>query len=228
MSLEQLGHSIFHDVFFPLVETEERRSDTFNLSQLLRYELAPDAPVADMTLVVFDFETTGLDVNKDRIIEIGALKIRGDKVVGEFSQLIDPGMVIPDIITKICGITNDMVQGQPLLPDVLPQFLDFLSGSVLVAHNAEFDFNFLKSVANREGYQIVWPCFCTLKMAKLLLPELESKNLDRLAEHFGLKFEARHRSIGDCKVTQSVLTHLLKVPQKPSLVWQDLSDYKVE
>ncbi|MGE0172301.1 MAG: PolC-type DNA polymerase III [Oligoflexales bacterium] len=228
MSLEQLGHSIFHDVFFPRVEKEERPSDSFNLSQVLRYEIAPQALLEDVTMVVFDFETTGLDVNNDRIIEIGALKTYRGKVIEEFSQLIDPGMIVPDIITKLCGITNEMVQGQPQIQEVLPTFLDFLSGSVLVAHNAEFDFNFLKSVANREGYQIVWPCFCTLKMAKLLLPELESKNLDRLAEHFKLKFEARHRSIGDCKVTQGVLMQLLKVPQNPSLAWQDLSDYKVE
>ncbi|RYZ70600.1 MAG: 3'-5' exonuclease, partial [Proteobacteria bacterium] len=178
-------------------------------------------------VVIFDFETTGLDVYRDRIIEIGAIKYENGRRVGDFSFLIDPEIPLPEIITKITGITDAMLEGQRKIEGVLPEFLQFIDKCVLVAHNAEFDLNFLRSVASRQGYQIEYPCFCTLKMARLLLPDLESKNLDTLAKHYELSFAARHRSIGDCEVTGSVLTNLLAKEGLHMQQWRDFESVQV-
>ena len=106
-------------------------------------------------------------------------------------------------------------------------FFRFIDGAILVAHNADFDWAFLRNGAARLGYQLSWPCFCTLKLARALLPQLESKNLDSLAKHFSLDFEARHRAIGDCKVTHGVLMGLLTGATPPLITWQDLQPYAV-
>ena len=225
MSVEHLAYSMFHDVFFPPKTGEGNESLEFSLNQLRKFTLAQSALLADLTFVVFDFETTGLDSENDKIIEIGALKIQGGAVVEEFSYLINPGQPIPQRSTYINGITDEMVADAPSLEQVLPDFLNFLTGGVLVAHNADFDLPFLKRVAREAGFELIWPCFCTLKMARLLLPDLDSKNLDRLAEHFKLTFEARHRSIGDCKVTLGVLQSFLADAAYSLTTWQDLTPF---
>jgi DNA polymerase III epsilon subunit family exonuclease len=163
---------------------------------------------AQLPLVVFDFETTGLDTKTDRIIEIGAVKYKGRNEVARYSQLVDPGREISEDITCVTGITQDMLVGQPSIADVLPSFHDFLRGCVGVAHNAEFDTSILSWESTRLGIQCDYFVVCTLRMARELVKS-ERKNLDALAAHYGLSFESRHRSIGDILVTASVLWHML-------------------
>lgn len=228
MSQELLTNSMFYDVLFP-PETSALEGDKHQLflAKVLRYLPLNTAAIRQQTLVIFDFETTGLDGERDRIIEIGGIKVMDGQVVGEFSTLVDPQIPLPSAIVQITGITDDMLKGQPTIDQVLPTFLEFFKDAILVAHNAEFDMGFLKNAAARLGYQLQWPCFCTLKMARLLLPDLESKNLDTLAAHYGLQFEARHRSVGDCKVTSAVLQFLFKNEGQNLQAWQDLDPYKV-
>lgn len=223
-----LRNSMFQEILFPSDSDESFGSQgQLFLQKVLRHHLAPESLVQNHPVVIFDFETTGLDVYRDRIIEIGAIKyVKGERV-GDFSFLINPEMPLPEIITKITGITDDMLVGKPLIEEVLPEFLQFIDKSVLVAHNAEFDLNFLRSVSSRLGYQIEYPCFCTLKMARLLLPDLESKNLDTLAKHYNLSFAARHRSIGDCEVTGSVLSALLAKEGLHLQQWKDFEAVQV-
>ena len=121
------------------------------------------------------------------------------KVVDELSTLIEVDTPIPEVVQKITGITPDMLVGQPRIESFLPKLYKFIEGSVLIAHNAEFDMSFLSAESGRLGFDINWPCFCTLKMARDLLSDLPKKNLDTLAEHYNLSFEARHRSIGDAE-----------------------------
>ena len=131
-----------------------------------------------------------------------------------------------DIVT-LTGITQEMLQGQPQMGAVLPEFLRFIEGSILVAHNAEFDMGMLKAACSRQGLELEWPCFCTLKMAREMLADLENKKLDTLAAHYGLSFESRHRAIGDIKVTVGVLAGLLRQEAAAIERWDQLQPYVV-
>jgi DNA polymerase III epsilon subunit family exonuclease len=169
---------------------------------------APSQALADLPLVIFDFETTGLDSKSERIIEIGAVKFEGRKEIDRFSQLVSPGRPVSSEITQITGITNEMLTGKPLIAEVLPAFHDFLRGCVGVAHNAEFDTGFLVSESARLGIQCDYVILCTLRMARDLVKS-DRKNLDALAAHYRLTFESRHRSIGDVLVTAAVMWNML-------------------
>ena len=226
--MSQLSYTMFQDVLFPSEEDSSKASQsTLMLEKIFRFAPNLESSLKDMPLVVFDFETTGLDTNNDHIIEIGALKTVNGRILDEFSYLISSPVAISEVITGITGITPDMLLGKPPLEEVLPLFLQFIEGSILVAHNAEFDMAFLRSACLQSGIQINWPAFCTLKMARKILPELESKNLDTLAEFFGLTFEARHRSIGDCKVTSAVLQSLLSHEGVSLPDWRSVQPFAV-
>jgi DNA polymerase-3 subunit alpha (Gram-positive type) len=225
--MSQLQNSMFYDILFPGDEDDNQGNSHLFLQKVLRHHLAGDVLVRDASIVIFDFETTGLDSLRDRIIEIGAIKYQNGQRVAEFSTHIKPEIALPEIVSRITGITADMLEGQPSIDDTLPQFLQFIDRSLLVAHNAEFDMAFLKHASHRLGYQIEWSCFCTLKLARQLLPDLESKNLDSLARHFGLNFAARHRSIGDCEVTGAVLQSLLRGEGAGLQQWKDFQAFQV-
>ncbi len=217
--------SIFNRVFFPEKSTDDVSSAAFGFRSVIQSLVQPATKLNERRLVIFDFETTGLDTSSDRIIEIGAVSVLGSGKLEEFSYLVDPGVEVSERITEVTGITTAMLQGKPKLEEVLPSFFEFVGDGILVAHNAEFDYAFLRSESDRLGIEFELPCFCTLKMARALLPELERKNLDFLADHYGLSFESRHRSIGDCKVTLEVMKNLLTDFKLQT--WQDVFDYRV-
>ncbi|WGL59584.1 3'-5' exonuclease [Pigmentibacter sp. JX0631] len=179
-----------------------------------------------LPFVVFDFETTGLDVKTSRIIEIGAIKYINQKEIERFSQLINPGIPITDEITKVTGIKNEMLVDQPDFQSILPKFHDFLRGCVGLAHNAEFDVGMLFHESNRLGISCDYTVFCSLKMARDLV-KIERRNLDALAKHYGLSFESRHRSIGDILVTADVFWSMLR--ENPAIkTIGDLYPYREE
>lgn len=225
--MTQLRNSMFFDILFPQDEDAALGHSQLFLQKVLRFHMPEDTAIRNSTLVIFDFETTGLDSLRDRVIEIGAIKYEHGQRIAEFSALIKPDIPLPEAATRINGITEAMLEGQPSIDAVLPGFLQFIEHSLLVAHNAEFDMAFLKNTCSRLGYQIEWPCFCTLKMARQLLPHLESKNLDSLAQHYGLSFTARHRSIGDCEVTGSVLQSLLRGEGSVLHQWKDFQAFQI-
>jgi DNA polymerase III epsilon subunit family exonuclease len=194
---------------------------------VVRFVPAPTARIEEVPIVVFDFETTGLDINQDRIIEIGAEKLVGFEVVDTFSTFISTDVELSAQIQQLTGITPDMLTGQPRVEDVLPEFLQFVDGSLMVAHNAEFDFTMLRAAALRLGYEVDLPCFCTLKMARTILPKLENRKLDTLAAHYNLTFSSRHRSMGDVRVTAEVLKNLLTVDGDGLDCWKDLEPFNV-
>ncbi len=183
-----------------------------------------DEPFHDKPFVIFDFETTGLDTRQARIIEIGAIKYKNRKEVARFSQLIDPGMKVSSEITKITGIDNGMLKGQPPIQDVLPAFHEFLRGSVGVAHNAEFDMGMLYHESNRLGISCDYTLICSLKLARALV-KIESRSLDSLARHYKLTFQSRHRSIGDILVTADVLWNMFD-ENKNLQTFKDLLPYR--
>ena len=224
-----IAFSMFQDVLFPSPDVGSLASgaDDLRLRRVKRFVPEPTAETRRNALVVFDLETTGLDPGTDRIIEIGAIKLVGLEPVAEFSTLVHTDLELTPEIIRLTGINPPMLVGQPHMSEVLPQFLDFISGAVLVAHNAEFDLAMLKSAASREGIDLEWPCFCTLKLAREFLPDLENRKLDTLAAHYGLSFEARHRAIGDIKVTIGVLKAMLAREAKALRSWSHFHSYAV-
>ncbi|WP_186643833.1 3'-5' exonuclease [Fluviispira vulneris] len=182
--------------------------------------------LSDLPIVIFDFETTGLDIRTAKIIEIGAIKYLGRKEVGRFSELIDPKENVSEEITRITGIDNSMLVGKPSIQEILPKFHDFLRGCVGFAHNAEFDVGMLHHESYRLGISCDYTIFCSLKMARALV-KIERRNLDALAAHYGLTFESRHRSIGDILVTAGVLWRM--IDENPELqTIADFSSYREE
>ncbi|MEU5692632.1 DEDD exonuclease domain-containing protein [Actinosynnema sp. NPDC020468] len=170
-------------------------------------------PLRETTFVVFDLETTGGSADQDAITEIGAVKVRGGRVVGEFGTLVDPERGIPPQIVALTGITQLMVTGAPTLRTVLPAFLEFAAGAVLVAHNSGFDVGFLKAACERHGYR--WPkptVVCTVKLARRVLTrdEAPSCRLAALAALFRVSVVPDHRALHDAQATVEVLHHLLE------------------
>lgn len=171
-----------------------------------------DAPLRDVTFVVVDLETTGGSAESDAITEIGAVKVRGGEILGELGTLVDPGRAVPPYIVEITGITTAMVRGAPRIEAVLPGFLEFAHGAVLVAHNAGFDVSFLRAAAARAA--IPWPRFqvlCTVKLARRVLSrdEAPSVKLSALAALLGADTTPTHRALDDARATVDVLHALI-------------------
>ncbi|WP_240916010.1 DEDD exonuclease domain-containing protein [Sanguibacter sp. HDW7] len=193
-------------------------------TRLRRPVVAPDAvgvqgslddlgtDLRDVTFVVVDLETTGTAASTDAITEIGAVKVRGGEILGEFQTLVNPGGPVPPQITVLTGITTAMVIDAPRIQSVLPSFLEFARGSVLVAHNARFDVGFLKAAAR--ATDTPWPGFevvDTVALARRVVPKDEVRNhrLGTLAALFGATTVPDHRALSDARATVDVLHALL-------------------
>lgn len=170
-------------------------------------------PLRDTTFVVVDLETTGGSAGADAITEIGAVKIRGGQVIGELATLVDSGRGVPPMIAELTGITTAMLVGAPSVRTVLPSFLEFAAGAVLVAHNAPFDTGFLRAACTEMG--IAWPTppvLCTVKLARRVLTrdEAPSVRLSALAQLFHATTTPTHRALDDARATVDVLHALLE------------------
>jgi DNA polymerase-3 subunit epsilon len=170
-------------------------------------------PLADVTFVVVDLETTGGSPKDSAITEIGAVKVRGGTVLGEFQTLVDPGCAIPPYISVLTGITSMMVAAAPRIGAVLPGFLEFARGAVLVAHNAPFDIGFLKAACAENG--LAWPAAAsvdTAVLARRLLTRDEVPNckLATLAPYFRAGTSPTHRALDDARATVDVLHGLFE------------------
>ena len=169
-------------------------------------------PLSEVTFVVVDLETTGGSPATCGITEIGAVKVRGGQVLGEFQTLVDPGVPIPPFIAVLTGITDQMVAGAPRVQSAVPEFLEFARGAVLVAHNAGFDISFLKAataLCGREwpGHQVV----DTVHLARQLVTrdEARDRKLGTLARLFRSAVTPDHRALTDARATVDVLHGLL-------------------
>lgn len=209
---DQLKHSMFYKVLFPPAGDKPPSIGSLRLRQTLRYRPDLSQRLAEVPWIVFDFETTGLKATKHEIVEIGAIKYINNEQCDQYSQLINPENGITWTTTRITGLTAKELQDQPRLCEIIDSFLQFIKGSVLVAHNADFDASFLRAACDKHEWDFHCPVYCTLKMARKLLPNLERHTLDALARHFKLSFSARHRSIGDAEVTAQVFKRMLSLP----------------
>ncbi|MCW2629132.1 DEDD exonuclease domain-containing protein, partial [Mycobacterium sp.] len=186
----------------------------------------------ETTFVVVDLETTGgraCGEGHDAITEIGAVKVRGGAVLGELATLVDPGRSIPPQIVTLTGITTAMVCNAPTIDSVLPAFLEFSRGAVLVAHNAGFDIGFLRAAAER--CEIAWPrppVLCTVRLARRVLTrdEAPSVRLAALARLFGAATTPTHRALDDARATVDVLHGLIeRVGNQGVHTYTDLRSY---
>ena len=167
--------------------------------------------IEDTTFVVFDLETFGLNSHKNEIIEIGAIKLKGTRIIDTFSSFVNPNKIIPKKISELTHITQDMVDNAPTIEGVLPKFLEFTKDAVMVAHNSAFDMGFIRREAKKYlGIDYKPAVIDTLQMARDLYPDLKGYNLDRLNKTFKLSLENHHRAIDDAQSTAKLFIMFLE------------------
>ena len=150
--------------------------------------------------VLLDIETTGGSARYSRITEIGALRIEQGKVVATYSQLVNPEEPIPYFITKLTGITNEMVGKAPTFAAIANELESFLAGAIFVAHHVVFDYSFVKAEFARVGVNFNSDRLCSVKMSRRLHPEQELHGLDWVIRRLGLEVLNRHRAYDDAEV----------------------------
>ncbi|MBR3933910.1 MAG: PolC-type DNA polymerase III [Clostridia bacterium] len=158
--------------------------------------------------VVFDVETTGLSAENDTIIEIGAVKVKDRKIIDSFGTFVNPERQIPEKITELTGITDDMVKDAPVIADALKDFYTFIGDADLVAHNAKFDTSFLKNAASLCGMDYNFACVDTLDLARNLVKDVKNHKLDTLTKYFDIKLENHHRATDDAAATGEIFVKL--------------------
>lgn len=163
------------------------------------------------TCVVFDIETTGFGPVNDQIIEIGAVKVTGGKIVDKYSTFINPDVPIPYNITQLTGITDDMVMDSPKIDVILPQFLEFCKDAILVAHNASFDVGFITKKAEQLGMETDFTVVDTVGMARMLLPNLSRFKLNLVAKELGISLENHHRAVDDAGATAEIFVKFIEM-----------------
>ena len=165
----------------------------------------------DLDFVVVDVEATGAKTPPNRLIELGAYRIRGGRIVDKFLSLVNPEIPIPRFVASLTGISNDMVKDAPVFADVAPRWLDFVNDSVLVAHNAPFDTSFLNHEISRvyPGHRMVNPHLCTVRLSRRALPDLSNHRLETIATHFSIPIASRHRAGCDALATAEIFILLL-------------------
>jgi DNA polymerase-3 subunit alpha (Gram-positive type) len=162
----------------------------------------------DGKFIVFDIETTGFSPQKNKIIEIGAVKIINGEIIGSFHSFINPGERIPSMITKLTSITDEMVANAPAINIILPEFLEYCEGAVLVAHNARFDMGFITQKARDMEIETNFTYIDTVAMARALLPNLGRFKLDNVAKALNVSLENHHRATDDAKCTANIFLKL--------------------
>lgn len=165
----------------------------------------------ECAFAVVDVETTGMRASgSDRVTDIAVVVVQGERRELVFDSLVNPGLPIPLRIQSLTRITDDMVRGAPTFDSLADDLLQALAGRVFVAHNARFDWGFVTAEVRRtRALGLSGPTICTVRLARRLLPQLESRNLDSLSLFFGLENQARHRAAGDALATADVLSRLI-------------------
>lgn len=164
--------------------------------------------------VVFDVETTGFSSKNDKIIEIGAVKIKQGTIIDSFNALINPGEPLKDEIIALTGITDSMLNNKPKIEEIIGSFNDFISNSILVAHNASFDMAFLKNNFLKNGLNLSKPYIDTLELSRIVSPNVRSHSLGNVAKRLGVSLENAHRAVDDAKATGEIFMKLTNLEQE--------------
>ena len=171
----------------------------------------------DTTYCVLDLETTGFSAVTEKITEVGIMKVKNGEVIGEFSTFVNPEKHIPERVTEVTNITDEMVKDADTIEKVFPKILEFLGDdkeTVIVAHNANFDVGFLKQNAKALGYEFNYTYLDTLSLAKDLFPDYKKYKLGKIAENLGIKVEVAHRALDDVDTTVKVFKVMIDMLKK--------------
>lgn len=161
--------------------------------------------------MVFDLETTGFSPVKDKIIEIGAVKVEEGKITDKFSTFVNPKVPIPFEITRLTSITDEMVMNAPTIEEVLPEFLEFIDGAALVAHNAGFDVGFIEQNCRYQDIQPDFTSVDTVALARILLPTLSKYKLNIVAKALNISLENHHRAVDDAGATAEIFVKFVRM-----------------
>lgn len=196
---------------FPFLAKEVKDDEDFKIiygiEAYMVDDLAPlvfnakDVRIEDEEFVVFDIESTGFSSVTDKIIEIGAIKIKNSKIIDTFSMFVNPEMIIPKKIVELTGINDNMVKDAETIDKVLPKFIEFFKNSTLVAHNAKFDVGFISKKIEQLNLKADISYIDTLEWAKVLIPDISRYSLDALTKRYNINLENHHRAIDDAKAT---------------------------
>lgn len=165
----------------------------------------------DETYVVFDIETTGFSPIHNRIIEIGAVKVRDGQILDRYSTFVNPEVPIPFEIEKLTSINDAMVMEAPKIEEVLPEFFAFCEGTVMVAHNASFDMSFIRENAARQGFSTDYTYVDTMVISRVLLPNQNKHTLDALCKVFHISLENHHRAVDDAEATAHIFLKFMEM-----------------
>ncbi len=165
----------------------------------------------DDTYVVFDLETTGFSPQKNKIIEIGAVKVENGVITDRFSTFVNPEVPIPFQIEELTSIRDDMVIDAPKIEEILPEFMEFCRGTVMVAHNAEFDMSFIGENCMRQTIPCDYTVIDTVALARILLPSLNKFKLDTVAKALGISLDHHHRAVDDAACTAEIFVKFIEM-----------------
>lgn len=168
--------------------------------------------------VVFDIETTGFSPKHNKIIEIGAVRVSQGKIVETFSEFVNPQVPIPFQIEKLTGINDHMVKDAPLIDEVLPRFLTFCQGAVMVAHNADFDMSFIERNAAQLNLSCNPTVLDTVALARGLMPHLGNFKLNNVAKHLGISLENHHRAVDDATATGEIFVKFIEMLEEKGIM----------
>jgi len=175
----------------------------------------------DDIIIIFDVETTGFRAHKDKMTEIGAVKIQNGLVIERFSEFVNPRVPIPQKIQELTHITNETVKDAPPIEIILPKFLEFCGNGVLVAQNADFDMSFICRACDRQGIDYDFTYFDTLELARRLLLDLKNYRLNTIAEALKIRLVQHHRAVYDAEATAGILRKMVLL-----LKQQNITDLK--
>jgi len=184
--------------------------EAYFVNDTARCVFGPERPELDGEMVVFDTETTGFSNRACRLIEIGAVRIRGGEVVDSFASFINPECPIPESSTKVHGIVDDMVKDAPKEGEVIEKFLDFIGDSVLIAHNASFDMGFIKVAAERIGRTVPNTYLDTVGLSRYLNTDLKNHKLDTIAKAYNLGDFEHHRAVADAEMLAKIVFEMFE------------------
>ena len=181
-------------------------------------------------MVALDLETTGLDSKTERILEIGAVRIRDSRGEASFSRLVNPGREIPEAVRELTGITGEMAAACPPVEEVLPEFLEFCGELPILGHNVLFDYRFLKRAAVNQGFSFERRGFDTLALCRKFMPEGEKKNLAAACRYYGVETGTSHRALDDARAALYLYRRLAALygEEKPEAFAPSSLIYKVK
>ena len=177
---------------------------------------------------IIDLETTGGKFNEESIIEVAAYKFDGVNITDQFISLVNPQRDIHPYVEKLTGITSKMVQSAPKFHEVAKRIIEITSNSILVAHNAQFDYRILQLEFKRLGFEFSMKSLCTVILSQELLPEQESYKLGRLSRSLGIPLKDRHRASGDALATVELLKILMEKDIKQGIIKKSIVEFPGE